>query len=65
MSAEPLSPFLVDEREAARLMGVCAKTLYNLRKGSELPFVSIGTRIMYDPADLRRFIERKKEAANG
>ncbi len=60
MNAEPLQPLLVDEREARRLLGgLCAKTLWNLRQKG-LPFVKIGTRTMYSPADLARWIETQK-----
>jgi hypothetical protein len=60
--SEPgLSPLLVDEREARHLLGgLCAKTMYNLRKSSQIPSVKIGARIMYDPADLRAFVQRQK-----
>ena len=61
MPAEPLHPLLVNEQDARRLLGgLCAKTLYNLRQSGELPGVKIGSRIMYDVADLRRFIEARK-----
>jgi hypothetical protein len=56
---------LVDEREARRLLGgLCTKTMYNLRRAGELPGVKIGTRTMYDVADLRRFIDRQKGAGH-
>ena len=65
MTAEPLTPMLVNEREARRLLGgLCAKTMYNLRRAGELPGVKIGSRIMYDVADLRAFIERQKGTAH-
>jgi len=60
-SREAQSPLLVDEREACRLLGgLCAKTMYNRRRAGALPAVKIGTRTMYDLADLRAFIERQK-----
>ena len=59
-------PLLVDEAQARRLLGgLCAKTMYNLRRSGELPFVKIGSRIMYDVADLKAFIERRKEVGRG
>jgi hypothetical protein len=75
MAAEPtrlpaateqtLPPLLVDEREARRLLGgLCAKTMYNLRHSGELLAVKIGSRIMYDVADLRAFIQRQKGAGH-
>ena len=68
MPADPLGspvtalpPLLVDEHEARRLLGgLCAKTLYNLRRAGELVAVKIGSRTLYDVADLRRFVERQK-----
>ena len=56
---------LVNEREARRLLGgLCAKTMYNLRRTGELPGVKIGSRIMYDVADLRAFVARQKGASH-
>ena len=64
-SAPAVAPMLVNEREARRLLGgLCAKTMYNLRRTGELPGVKIGSRIMYDVADLRAFIQRQKEAGH-
>jgi hypothetical protein len=61
--AAELSALLVNEREARRLLGgLCAKTMYNLRRTGGLPGVKIGSRTMYDVADLRRFIDRQKGA---
>jgi hypothetical protein len=62
---QTLAPILVDEPEARRLLGgLCAKTMYNLRRAGELPAVKIGTRTMYDVADLRQFIDRQKGAGH-
>ncbi len=59
-STVSLPPFLVDDPQARRLLGgVCAKTMYNLRQAG-LPHVKIGSRVMYDVADLRAYIELRK-----
>lgn len=51
---------LVDEQEARQLLGgLCAKTLFNFRQRG-LPYVKIGSRTMYDPADLRQWVSRQK-----
>ena len=61
MTAEPVAPMLVNESEARRLLGgLCAKTMYNLRRDGLLRAVKIGSRTMYDVADLRQFIELQK-----
>ena len=43
------------------LGGLSTKTLYNLRKFEGLPHVKIGTRVMYCPADLAKWIESRKQ----
>ena len=61
LPVEALTPLLVNERDARRLLGgLCAKTLYNLRRSGQLPGVRVGSRVLYDVADLRAFIDRRK-----
>ena len=56
----PAPPLLVDEPEARRLLGgLCAKSMYNLRRQG-LPFVKVGSRVMYVPSDLAAWIQRQK-----
>lgn len=60
---QALSPLLVDEREARRLLGgVSSKSMFNWRKSAGLPFLKLGSRVMYSPADLAAWIERQKGA---
>jgi hypothetical protein len=60
-SPNALARLLVNEREAQQLLGgLCAKTLYNLRRSCELPAIKIGSRTLYDVSDLRAFVERRK-----
>ena len=55
-----IPPLLVDERDARRLLGgLCAKSMYNLRQQG-LPFVKVGSRVMYAPAQLAAWVERQK-----
>lgn len=50
---------LVNERTACHLLGdVSAKSLFNWRKHG-LPHVKLGTRVLYDPAALRRWVEER------
>jgi len=51
---------LVDRREAARLLGVSAGSIDNLRLRGELPSVKLMSRRLFDLADLRRFIDARK-----
>jgi len=60
---ETTEPFLIAESEARRLLGnLCAKTMYNLRQRG-FPFVRVGARIMYDPREVRMWIEQQKGGA--
>ena len=54
------APLLTDRREAARLLGVSAGTIDNLRLNGELPSVKIAARRLYAVADLTAFIESRK-----
>ena len=51
---------LVDRLKAGLVLGVSPGTIDNLRRSGELPSVKIGTRRLFDMADLRRFIEARK-----
>ena len=59
----PAAPLLVDRREAGRLLGVSPGTIDNLRKRGELPSLRLGTRRLFDVADLRRIIDARKGVA--
>lgn len=56
-----IAPLLVDRREAARLLGVSPGTIDNLRNAGELPSLKLMSRRLYDVADLRRFVDARKE----
>ena len=63
--SEASEPLLVDERTAARLLGgLSVRSLFNLRQREGLPFVRIGARVMYCPADLAAWIESRREGGN-
>lgn len=51
---------LVDRLKAGLVLSVSPGTIDNLRRSGELPSVKIGTRRLFDMADLRRFIEARK-----
>lgn len=54
------APLAVDRREAARLLGVSAGTVDNLRASGQLPSVKLMGRRLYDVADLRALIGARK-----
>lgn len=53
-------PMLVDRRQAGRALGVSPTTIDNLRQSGKLPSLKIGTRRLFDLADIRAFIESAK-----
>lgn len=59
------APMLVDRREAGRLLGVSPGTIDNLRNAGEIPSLKLMSRRLYDVADLRRFIDARKERTPG
>ena len=55
---------LLAAREAAEALSVCEKTLWSLTQPrGDLPCVRIGRRVLYDVADIRKWIESKKGGA--
>ena len=51
---------LLSAEEAAKALGICTKSLWNFTtpRGT-IPAVKIGSRVLYSPADLRTWIEKK------
>ena len=55
------SPRLLDERAAAKFLGVSPRTLWRLADAGEIPFIRVGPRLKrYDPRDLQAFIDRNR-----
>jgi hypothetical protein len=58
---QALAPLLVNEVQARAMLGnVSAKSMFNWRKSAGLPFLKLGSRVMYSPADLAAWIQRQK-----
>lgn len=52
---------LLDERTAAKFLGISPRVLWGLADAGTIPFIKIGPRLKrYDPRDLREFIERSR-----
>jgi Helix-turn-helix domain len=49
------APIMIDEPTAARITGLCPKSLYNARRAGLLAYVKVGTAVRYLPADLQRW----------
>ena len=49
---------LYKQIEAARILGVCDKQVYLLRKAGKLPFVMVGNSPRYPRAGLLAYVDR-------
>lgn len=55
---------LLDERAAAKLLGVSPRVLWGLADSGAIPFIRIGPRLKrYAPEDLGRFIDANRRHA--
>ena len=52
-----MSPLLVSRRDAARLLGLCQRSIDLLAKDGRLPSIKIGDRKMFRTGDLVNFAE--------
>ena len=61
------NPLLVSQEQAAALLSVSPRTVFNMRKAGKIPYVRADVRILYSVDDLRDWIERMKrtEAVEG
>jgi len=54
-------PNLLDERAAAKLLGISPRKLWGLADAGEIPFIKVGPRLKrYDPRDLEDYVERNR-----
>lgn len=72
MSKQPATPavpavhpelLLLDIPATARVLSTTVWAVRALLWDKQIPFIKIGRKHLIDPADLRAFIERNKEAA--
>jgi excisionase family DNA binding protein len=61
--AGPIRPLLVDERTAARMLGVSPRTVWDLAHRGELRRVLIGRAVRYRVSDLHEFCARQARAS--
>lgn len=59
-----VSPLVLNVREAAKLLSISERTLFTITKRGEMPAVRIGSRVLYDPADLANYVQRRKATAS-
>jgi excisionase family DNA binding protein len=54
---------LLNTNEAAKLLGVCPKSVFNFVERGQLRAVKLGAAVRFDPADVAEFINRSKTAS--
>ena len=55
---------LIPAKEAATLLAISERTLWQLTHDGRLPAIRFGRIVRYDPADLRAFIEAGRCVGN-
>ena len=53
----------VNVKTAARMLGVCERTVRTLTKNGELPVIRIGCRAVYSREDLVEFVRQRSSRA--
>lgn len=56
---------LVNERDAARILAISERKLWELRMQGLIPHLRIGRAVRYDPEDLKSWINEQKRATAG
>ena len=59
----PVTPLLVDRREAARLLSLSERTIFTLTKSGQLPSKRIGRNVRYCPVDLVAWLSQTTSVA--
>ncbi len=60
VAQDPIAPLLVDEPQAARMLGISARKLFSLEVEGVVKCVRIGRAKRYAVADLQAAIERMR-----
>jgi excisionase family DNA binding protein len=56
----PVPPLLLTIRQAAQLLAIGERTMWELTRRGAIPCVRIGRSVRYSPLDLRAWIEAQK-----
>jgi excisionase family DNA binding protein len=52
---------LVTEKQAARLLGICERKLWDMRHDGLIPYLRVGRSIRYSISDLENWIAAKRQ----
>jgi hypothetical protein len=61
---QPQEKLLLKPSEAAGVLKICPRTLWQLTREGRLPCVRIYRSVRYDPKDIAKFIENQKKQDN-
>ena len=50
-------PVLITEKETARLLGCCERSVWQMRKDGKIRCVKIGTAVRYARSEIDRFVD--------
>lgn len=59
-----IDPMVVDEDQAAQMLGISRRMVFEFRSKGELQYVKLGRLIRYRVADIQAFLERKRIETN-
>lgn len=62
---DPLAPLLLSETDAAKLLGISARSVFSLCASGQLPVVRINRRKLIDRRDVEALIARAKTGSGG
>jgi excisionase family DNA binding protein len=54
-----IEPMVVDEEQAARMLGISRRMVFEFRSKGELQYLKFGRLIRYRVSDIQAFLERK------
>ena len=60
MTGVEIQPILLSVDETAVFLGLSSNTIRKLANQGDLPKVKIGSRTLFSPDDLRRYVEKLK-----
>jgi len=64
-SNTPTTPILaLDERDAAKALGVSPRTMWQLARDGHIPFVRIGARKLYRLSTLEAYLAEKEKGGD-
>jgi excisionase family DNA binding protein len=58
---DQLEPLAVTAKDAARMLGISERSLFELKATGKLPFVRVGCKINYAVEDLKAYLNKNRQ----